>query len=58
MDRWEYNTIDQRDFIVPKDLNEDSIDKMLNQFGIDGWELVGWFGVWFIFKREVELDNS
>jgi len=49
--RWEYNTIDQRNYISTP--NEDSIDELLNSFGKDGWELVGWFGVWFIFKRKV-----
>lgn len=52
MDRWEYNAINQQDYLG-SEWSEDDIDRVLNSFGKDGWELVGWFGVWFIFKRKL-----
>lgn len=63
--KWEYNTIDQRNYLKGElsedkstfrgtEVTEDSIDELLNSFGQDGWELVGWYGVWFIFKRKLD----
>ena len=57
MNKWEYNTIDQRNYIESRETNkprEDIINEMLNSFGKNGWELVGWFERWFIFKRKLE----
>ena len=51
MNKWEYNVIDQRNYTT--ELSEDNLDTMLNSFGADGWELVGWFGTWLIFKRKL-----
>jgi len=50
MVKWEYNVIDQQNYM--SEPSEDALDTILNDLGADGWELVGWFGVWFIFKRK------
>lgn len=53
MDHWEYNAIDHRNYLTGEKYTEDMVDTMLNGFGKDGWELVGWFGIWVIFKRKL-----
>ncbi len=50
MQKWEYNTIELSEYYVAE--TDDNMDHILDQFGSDGWELVGVYkDKWWLFKR-------
>ena len=57
---WEYNTINFPEYLrttLDSRYADDEIDRVLDEFGKDGWELAGICrNKWFIFKRQKTED--